>query len=122
MYVINYLVNYHNYFYFYYYLLVYRNLFSVLSIMVEIIHNLMYIISLDFFILSCILNSITFNLQTTYFQTSYMHEKDVYHVTKSQLLANMDSMMGGRAAEELTFGPEKVTTGASSDLVVRLYP
>ncbi|KAM0735848.1 ATP-dependent zinc metalloprotease YME1L [Formica fusca] len=49
--------------------------------------------------------------------TSYMHEKDVYHVTKSQLLANMDSMMGGRAAEELTFGPEKVTTGASSDLV-----
>ncbi|XP_072755645.1 ATP-dependent zinc metalloprotease YME1L isoform X1 [Anoplolepis gracilipes] len=49
--------------------------------------------------------------------TSYMHEKDVYHVTKSQLLARMDSMMGGRAAEELIFGPEKVTTGASSDLV-----
>ncbi|XP_012535673.1 ATP-dependent zinc metalloprotease YME1L [Monomorium pharaonis] len=49
--------------------------------------------------------------------TSYMHEKDVYHITKSQLLANMDSMMGGRAAEELVFGPEKVTTGASSDLV-----
>ncbi|XP_014478773.1 PREDICTED: ATP-dependent zinc metalloprotease YME1 homolog [Dinoponera quadriceps] len=48
--------------------------------------------------------------------TSYMHEKDVYHVTKSQLLANMDAMMGGRAAEELIFGPEKVTTGASSDL------
>ncbi|KAG5313567.1 YME1 metalloprotease, partial [Pseudoatta argentina] len=48
--------------------------------------------------------------------TSYMHEKDVYHITKSQLLANMDSMMGGRAAEELVFGPEKVTTGASSDL------
>ncbi|EFN70595.1 Protein YME1-like protein [Camponotus floridanus] len=48
--------------------------------------------------------------------TSYMHEKDVYHITKSQLLANMDSMMGGRAAEELIFGPEKVTTGASSDL------
>ena len=50
-----------------------------------------------------------------------MHEKDVYHITKSQLLANMDSMMGGRAAEELVFGPEKVTTGASSDLVVWLY-
>ncbi|KAL6439835.1 hypothetical protein ACFW04_004099 [Cataglyphis niger] len=49
--------------------------------------------------------------------TSYMHEKDVYHITKSQLLANMDSMMGGRAAEELVFGAEKVTTGASSDLV-----
>ncbi|XP_011873836.1 PREDICTED: ATP-dependent zinc metalloprotease YME1 homolog isoform X2 [Vollenhovia emeryi] len=49
--------------------------------------------------------------------TSYMHEKDVYHVTKSQLLARMDSLMGGRAAEELVFGPEKVTTGASSDLM-----
>lgn len=48
-----------------------------------------------------------------------MHEKDVYHITKSQLLANMDAMMGGRAAEELIFGPEKVTTGASSDLMVR---
>ncbi|XP_011694970.1 PREDICTED: ATP-dependent zinc metalloprotease YME1 homolog [Wasmannia auropunctata] len=48
--------------------------------------------------------------------TSFMQEKDVYHITKSQLLANMDSMMGGRAAEELIFGPEKVTTGASADL------
>ncbi|XP_076288668.1 ATP-dependent zinc metalloprotease YME1L isoform X1 [Lasioglossum baleicum] len=47
--------------------------------------------------------------------TSYMHEKDVYHVTKSQLLARMDSMMGGRAAEELIFGSEKVTTGAATD-------
>ncbi|XP_077280729.1 ATP-dependent zinc metalloprotease YME1L [Temnothorax americanus] len=48
--------------------------------------------------------------------TSYMREKDVYHVTKSQLLADMDAIMGGRAAEELVFGPEKVTTGAASDL------
>ncbi|XP_078033964.1 ATP-dependent zinc metalloprotease YME1L [Augochlora pura] len=47
--------------------------------------------------------------------TSYMHEKDVYHVSKSELLARMDSMMGGRAAEELIFGPDKVTTGAAND-------
>ncbi|XP_032671789.1 ATP-dependent zinc metalloprotease YME1L [Odontomachus brunneus] len=48
--------------------------------------------------------------------TSYMmSEKDEYHVTKSQLLAKMDVMMSGRAAEELIFGTEKVTTGASSD-------
>lgn len=66
--------------------------------------------------LSCLIS----NIQITFllFQTSYMHEKDVYHTTKSQLLATMDSMMGGRAAEELIFGSEKVTTGASSDLLV----
>jgi len=49
-----------------------------------------------------------------------MHEKDVYYTTKAQLLANMDSMMGGRAAEELIYGTDKITTGASSDLMVWL--
>ncbi|KAJ3660080.1 hypothetical protein Zmor_004550 [Zophobas morio] len=48
--------------------------------------------------------------------TAYIPEKERYHVTKSQLLATMDVMMGGRAAEELIFGSEKITSGASSDL------
>ncbi|KAL1500739.1 hypothetical protein ABEB36_006184 [Hypothenemus hampei] len=48
--------------------------------------------------------------------TAYIPEKERYHVTKSQLQAMMDTMMGGRAAEELIFGPEKITSGASSDL------
>nr|CAH7744737.1 unnamed protein product [Callosobruchus chinensis] len=48
--------------------------------------------------------------------TAYLPEKEPYHVTKAQLLAMMDTMMGGRAAEELIFGPEKITSGASSDL------
>ncbi|KAJ4443854.1 ATP-dependent zinc metalloprotease yme1l [Periplaneta americana] len=48
--------------------------------------------------------------------TAYIPEKERYHVTKSQLLAMMDTMMGGRAAEELVFGPDKITSGASSDL------
>lgn len=48
--------------------------------------------------------------------TAYIPEKERYHVTKAQLLAMMDTMMGGRAAEELIFGIEKVTSGASSDL------
>jgi ATP-dependent metalloprotease len=42
-------------------------------------------------------------------------EKDQYGQTKSQLLANIDVALGGRIAEELTFGVENVTTGASSD-------
>lgn len=48
--------------------------------------------------------------------TAYIPEKEYYHVTKAQMLATMDTLMGGRAAEELVFGPEKITSGASSDL------
>jgi ATP-dependent metalloprotease len=48
--------------------------------------------------------------------TAYIPEKERYHVTRSQLMAMMDTMMGGRAAEELIFGHEKITSGASSDL------
>ncbi|XP_045508266.1 ATP-dependent zinc metalloprotease YME1L isoform X2 [Colias croceus] len=48
--------------------------------------------------------------------TAYLPAKERYHVTKQQLLATMDTMMGGRAAEELVYGPDKITSGASSDL------
>lgn len=51
--------------------------------------------------------------------TAYIPEKERYHVSKAQLLAMMDVAMGGRAAEELIFGADKVTSGASSDLKVR---
>lgn len=47
--------------------------------------------------------------------TSFIHEKEVYGKTIAQLKAEMDVAMGGRAAEEIIFGMEKVTTGASSD-------
>lgn len=43
--------------------------------------------------------------------TAYIPEKERYHVTKQQLLAMMDTMMGGRAAEELIFGADKITSG-----------
>lgn len=46
---------------------------------------------------------------------SQVPEKDEYSATKQALMARMDVAMGGRVAEELLFGPERVTTGASSD-------
>jgi cell division protease FtsH len=43
-------------------------------------------------------------------------ERDRYSHTREYLKANISKAMGGRIAEELIFGYEKVTSGASSDL------
>ena len=43
-------------------------------------------------------------------------ERDKYSHTREYLKANISKAMGGRIAEELIFGHEKVTSGASSDI------
>ena len=43
-------------------------------------------------------------------------ENDELNWTKKQLLARLDVAMGGRCAEELKFGPDEITAGASSDI------
>ena len=43
-------------------------------------------------------------------------EDDATSMTRRQLLARLDVCMGGRVAEELIFGSDDITTGASSDL------
>jgi ATP-dependent metalloprotease len=49
-------------------------------------------------------------------QTSQLPKDDRLMVTKREFLADIDVALGGRVAEELIFGPENVTSGASSDL------
>lgn len=43
-------------------------------------------------------------------------EKDKISVSKAELLSDIKVAMGGRVAEELIFGPDKITTGASQDI------
>jgi cell division protease FtsH len=43
-------------------------------------------------------------------------EDDRVSMTRQQLLANLVRMYGGRAAEEIVFGKDRVTTGAASDI------
>lgn len=43
-------------------------------------------------------------------------ESDKLSVTRQKMLADMEVAMGGRIAEELIFGYDKVTSGASSDI------
>lgn len=42
--------------------------------------------------------------------------KDTMYMTKKQIVANMKVLLAGRASEELIFGPDEITTGASNDI------
>ncbi|MCB1561562.1 MAG: ATP-dependent metalloprotease, partial [Xanthomonadales bacterium] len=48
--------------------------------------------------------------------TMFLPEQDRYSHSKQRLESQLCSLYGGRVAEELIFGAEKVTTGASNDI------
>src|ERR1700680_2090501 len=50
--------------------------------------------------------------------TQFTAEEDRYNYSRETLMARIAVGLGGRAAEELTFGAERVTTGAENDLQI----
>lgn len=48
--------------------------------------------------------------------TQMLPEMDKVSETKKEMMAQIDVCMGGKVAEELVYGPDNVTTGASSDI------
>ena len=48
--------------------------------------------------------------------TQFLPEQDRYSMSKRRLESTIATLFGGRVAEELIFGPEAVTTGASNDI------
>jgi cell division protease FtsH len=48
--------------------------------------------------------------------TMFLPEEDRYSHTKQGIESQISSLFGGRIAEELIFGNEKITTGASNDI------
>jgi cell division protease FtsH len=48
--------------------------------------------------------------------TMFLPEEDRYSLTREQLDSQISSLFGGRIAEELVFGSQSVTTGASNDI------
>ncbi len=48
--------------------------------------------------------------------TMFLPERDQYSASKRKLESQISSLFGGRIAEELIVGKERVTTGASNDI------
>jgi cell division protease FtsH len=48
--------------------------------------------------------------------TQFLPEQDRYSMSKRRIQSAIATLFGGRIAEELIFGPDSVTTGASNDI------
>jgi len=49
--------------------------------------------------------------------TMFLPERDQYSASKDKLESQIASLFGGRVAEEIIYGKNKVTTGASNDIM-----
>jgi ATP-dependent metalloprotease len=48
--------------------------------------------------------------------TAMLPDKDYHSQTRKEIIAGIDVALGGRIAEELIYGNDKITTGCSSDM------
>ena len=48
--------------------------------------------------------------------TMFLPERDQFSSSREKLESEISSLYGGRLAEEIVFGPQKVTTGAQNDI------
>ena len=48
--------------------------------------------------------------------TMFLPEQDRYSLSRQQIISQICSLFGGRIAEEMTLGPNGVTSGASNDI------
>jgi len=48
--------------------------------------------------------------------TMFLPEEDRYSMSRQSIISQICSLFGGRVAEEITLGPEGITTGASNDI------
>jgi hypothetical protein len=48
--------------------------------------------------------------------TMFLPEEDRYSLSKRMIVSQICSLFGGRIAEEMTLGPDGITTGASNDI------
>ena len=48
--------------------------------------------------------------------TMFLPQQDRYSLSRQQITSQLASLFGGRVAEELIFGEDRVTTGASNDI------
>ena len=49
--------------------------------------------------------------------TMNLPERDRYNINKKEMMARIAMMFGGRVAEEIVFGKENITSGASNDIM-----